>query len=133
MKKQDQAQRHYAKQLTQLSLDSDGRVSPERVSALLETLKQKSPPKLARILKLFAYYLSKEVKRGELKIEYAGSLGNSTTAELQAAFSKKYGCELTVVAQECSDLIAGLRVHVADDVYDSSVKGRLAALAQATV
>jgi len=43
--------------------------------------------------------------------------------------SKKYGRAITVSTRANPELLAGLRVHVGDDVYESSVSGQLGALA----
>jgi F-type H+-transporting ATPase subunit delta len=45
--------------------------------------------------------------------------------------TKKYARQITSVARRDDALLAGLRVRVGDDVYESSVAGQLATLAAA--
>ena len=44
--------------------------------------------------------------------------------------SKRYNRAVAPVARRNDALLAGLRVRVGDDVYESSVAGQLASLAQ---
>jgi F-type H+-transporting ATPase subunit delta len=45
--------------------------------------------------------------------------------------TRKYGRTVTASARANPALLAGMRVHVGDDIYESSVEGQLAALASA--
>jgi F-type H+-transporting ATPase subunit delta len=45
--------------------------------------------------------------------------------------SKKYGRPVAASGRPNASLLAGLRVRVGDDVYESSVAGQLSALASA--
>jgi F-type H+-transporting ATPase subunit delta len=49
-------------------------------------------------------------------------------AAIAAAMTKKYRRPITATARAHPALLAGLRVRVGDDVYESSVSGQLAAL-----
>jgi F-type H+-transporting ATPase subunit delta len=121
----------YAKKLVQIALQ-DGQVSSEKVSAILETLKTRPQRELTALLKSFHYYLRREMRNSHIRIEYAGQIRESTAKALQKSFSKKYNRPLTVVTEEAPKLIAGIRVAVADDVYNATVANRLAALRLAT-
>ena len=48
---------------------------------------------------------------------------------VQANLARKYGPGLTVSFNQNTDLIGGLRVQVGSDVYDGSIRARLAELA----
>jgi F-type H+-transporting ATPase subunit delta len=50
---------------------------------------------------------------------------------IAAAMTKKYSRSVTAVARKNDKLLAGLRVRVGDDVYESSVAGQLSTLAAA--
>ncbi|MDB6094418.1 MAG: hypothetical protein JWM32_1980, partial [Verrucomicrobia bacterium] len=54
-----------------------------------------------------------------------------TLAAVATAMTKKYSRTITASAKPNPALIAGLRVQVGDDVYESSVAGQLATLAAA--
>jgi F-type H+-transporting ATPase subunit delta len=45
--------------------------------------------------------------------------------------TKKYGRPVTATAKPNPALLAGLRVHIGDDIYESSVAGQLATLSAA--
>ncbi len=50
-------------------------------------------------------------------------------AAIAAAMTRRYGRAVTATARPNAGLLAGLRVHVGDDIYESSIAGQLAALA----
>ena len=52
-------------------------------------------------------------------------------SDIAASMTRKYGRKVTSLARRNDDLLAGLRVRVGDDVYESSVAGQLATLAAA--
>lgn len=120
----DKAIREYAKKLALISLEN-GHISNERVSAVLETLRQSPPRKISTVLKYYAFYIRREMKKSQMQVEYAGELNASSVESLKTHFSKTYNRPLSVLTQENKKLIAGLRIHIGDDVYDSSVAGRL--------
>ena len=55
----------------------------------------------------------------------------ATLATIAAAMTRKYRRPISAVAQPNPSLLAGLRVRVGDDTYESSVAGQLAQLAAA--
>ena len=50
-------------------------------------------------------------------------------ADLQAGLARVYGPGLNTAFTHSPELIGGMRIQVGSDVYDGSVRGRLAALA----
>ena len=52
-------------------------------------------------------------------------------ASIAAAMTRKYRRPVSAVAKANGSLLAGLRVRVGDDTYESSVAGQLASLASA--
>ena len=127
----DKAQKEYAKKLVQIAL-VNGQVSDEKVDAILQALKANPPRKLATLLKCFLTYLRREIRNSQIRIEYAGQLNQATVDSLKKSLSKKYHRPLTVITEENTKLIAGLRLSISDDVYDSTVANRLTALRKAT-
>ena len=125
------SQRKFAKRLVTICT-KDGQVDDERVAAALSVLKTKPVRELVPLLKYFQFYLARELRHSQIRIEHAGKLRQSTLEKLQKNLSQKYQRQLTVTASENPKLIAGLRVAVGDDVYDSTVTGRLAALRNAS-
>ena len=52
-------------------------------------------------------------------------------AAIAAAMTKKYGRTVKATSKPSAALLAGMRVHVGDDIYESSVAGQLGSLAGA--
>ena len=65
----------YAKKLVSLSLDEAGRISDERVNAILQVLKEKPPRHLKLILKIYLYYIKQEIRRSEAVLDPPMHLG----------------------------------------------------------
>ena len=62
------------------------------------------------------------------RVESAVSLTPDFQANVQASLVRAYGPELSTSFAENPTLIGGLRIRVASDLYDGSVKAGLAAL-----
>jgi F-type H+-transporting ATPase subunit delta len=62
------------------------------------------------------------------KVESAVPLSPELQATVRASLDRIYGSGLTTSYAESPMLIGGMRIRVGSDVYDGSVKARLAAL-----
>jgi F-type H+-transporting ATPase subunit delta len=62
-------------------------------------------------------------------VESAEPLASNLREQIQADLSRTYGTKLDASFQENPALIGGMRIKVGSDVYDGSVRARLAALA----
>jgi F-type H+-transporting ATPase subunit delta len=120
----------FARQLFKLSV-VDGAVSAERVSGVLQYIEKHRPANPVIVLKAYARFIAAELAKGEAIVEHAGAINAATLAAIAAAMTKKYGRPVTASAKPNAALLAGLRVHVGDDVYESSVAAQLATLAAA--
>ena len=118
----------FARQLLDLSLE-DGAVSAERVNGVLAYLEKHPPAYPMAVLKAYHRYISIEVAKSEARVEHAGDLGGSVLSAIAGAMSQKYSRPVTASATRNDALLAGLRVRIADDIYDTSVSGKLDALA----
>jgi F-type H+-transporting ATPase subunit delta len=58
-------------------------------------------------------------------------LSDSVLSTIAAALTQKYGHKVSATSRPNPALIAGIKVSIADDVYESSVAGQLSALASA--
>ena len=125
----DRTTKEFARKLASLSLDETGQVSEERVGAILELLRAKSPRNLKQLLKNYLRYIAGEIRKGQAVVEYAGEVGSAETREIERSLSRRYGRTITSVLRENPELIAGVRVSVADDIFDSTVAGHLERLA----
>jgi F-type H+-transporting ATPase subunit delta len=120
----------FARQLFKLSL-VDGTVSAERVAGVLEYIETHRPPSPLVILRAYQRMVATELAKGHAVVEHAGPVGEATLAAIAAAMTRKYGRPVTASAKPNPALLAGLRVHVGDDIYESSVSAQLDALATA--
>jgi F-type H+-transporting ATPase subunit delta len=119
-----------ARQLFKLSL-ADGTVSAERVEGVLAWVEKSRPANPLLVLKAYQRLVGVELGRSQVRVEHAGAVSEAVLQSITSALAKKYGRPLTVSAQPNPALLAGLRVRVGDDIYESSVAGQLAALAAA--
>ena len=120
----------FARQLLELSL-ADGAVSPERVAGVLAYLERTRPANVLAVLRAYHRLVAAAVARGQAVVEHAGSINDRALADIAAAMSRRYNRPITGAARRNDALLAGLRVRVGDDVYESSVAGQLAQLAAA--
>jgi F-type H+-transporting ATPase subunit delta len=118
----------FARQLFSMSI-VDGVVSADRVAGVLEYVEKHGTANPVMVLKAYHRLIATEVAKGQAIVEHAGAVNDAMLSAIAAAMSKKYGRAVAATAKPNAGLIAGLRVHVGDDVYESSVAGQLAALA----
>lgn len=126
---QKQAQQT-ARQLFRLSF-AEGALSAERVGGVLQYIEKHCTHPHA-VLTAYHRLVAAEVARGEALIEHAGPIAAATVTSIVAAMTARYGRKIEPVARPNPALLAGLRIRVGDDVYESSVAGHLAALAAST-
>jgi len=119
-----------ARQLFQLSI-VNGEVSTEQVAGVLEYVEKHRPAHSLALLKVYQRLVTAEIARGQAVVEHAGFINQALLAGIAAAMTAKYQRKVTSVARRNDALLAGLRVRVGDDVYESSVAGQLAQLARA--
>ena len=126
MRKEDKI-RNFARKLLALSVE-DGRVSPERVEAILEHLRNEPMHRAKPILKHFMRYINREMKKTNAVVEYSGSIDKGVLKKLTTQLSDYYNINVEIETEENPALLAGLKVHIGDDVWDDTVSGHLATL-----
>ena len=109
----------------------EGALSADRVAGVLEYIEKHRPANPLAVLKAYQRLVAAEFARSRAIVEHAGSVSETTLATIAAAMTKKYARPVTATAQPNAALLAGLRVRVGDDTYESSVAGQLATLAAA--
>jgi len=119
-----------ARQFFKLSV-TDGELSTDRVAGVLQYIEKHRPAHTMAVLKAYRRLIATEVARGQAIVEHAGPIDGSVLAQIGAAMTKKYSRRVVPLAQRNDALLAGLRIRVGDDVYESSVAGQLGALAAA--
>jgi F-type H+-transporting ATPase subunit delta len=119
-----------ARQFFKLSV-VDGKLSGDRVAGVLEYIEKHRPAHTVAVLKAYQRLVAAEVARGQAVVEHAGSVSDATLAAIAASMTKKYSRSVSAVARKNDALLAGLRIRVGDDTYESSLASQLAALAAA--
>jgi len=127
---QKQAQQ-LARQLFRLSV-VNGELSAERVGGVLQYIEKHSPRHQHAVLNAYHRLVAAEVARGQALVEHAGPVNAQTVSDIAAKMSTRYGRKITAVTKRNDALLAGVRVRIGDDVYESSVADRLQSLATAT-
>ena len=128
----DKRTAQFARQLLKLSLGADGRPASDRVAAVLAYIDKHNPPRALDLLRAYHRYLAAEIARGQAHIEHAGPISDALVAQIAATMTNRYARPITPATKPTPALLAGLRIKVGDDVYDSSISGALAQLAAAT-
>ncbi|MBI3887241.1 MAG: F0F1 ATP synthase subunit delta [Opitutae bacterium] len=126
----DKKTRLLAKQLFKLSL-VNGEVSAAQVAGVLGYLEKVQPRQPLTLLKLYHCAIAAELAKSRALVEHAGPMADSALQLIARAMTQKYRRPVTASAQRNDALLAGLRVRVGSDVYESSVAGQLAALSAA--
>jgi F-type H+-transporting ATPase subunit delta len=119
-----------ARQLFKLSL-VDGTVSPDRVGGVLAYVDKHKLANPVMVLRAYRRLVVTELAKGHAIVEHAGAIQEATLAAIAAAMTAKYRRPVTASAKANPTLLAGLRVKVGDDIYESSISGQLAALSAA--
>ena len=119
--------RREAKQLFS-SCKVNGLVDENRVRQAVSAVIAQKPRGFVQILSHFQRLLKLDIDRRLARVESAVPASASLKAEVTANLAKRYGAGLAVSFVTNPELIGGLRVKVGSDVFDGSVRGRLAAL-----
>lgn len=114
----------YAKSLLNLCV-VEGELSDERVAAVLQVMERNPPRHYGAVLKALLHLVEREVANRTAIVEHAGALSESTIQKLRDTLAAKYDRSIDVQSRENPALIAGLRVRIGCDVYDSSIAGSL--------
>lgn len=118
-----------ARQFFKLSF-ANGAISAAQVGGVLEYIEKHRPAHSMAVLKAYQRLIAAEVARGQAVVEHAGPIESTALNEIASALAKKYGRPVTAVEKRNDALLAGVRVRIGDDLYESSVAGQLATLAE---
>lgn len=104
---------------------TDGLVDPEKVAAVLSTLKAQPEQGLLRILVLYRDAVAREIRRSTARITHAGALSDASQHALLRALETRVGRKLQLEVHEDPGLIAGFKVTVGDTVIEQSIRSML--------
>src|SRR5512141_860563 len=109
-----------AKRLFKLSF-VNGRLSAEQVAGVLGYIEKSAPRHPLALLKLYHRAIATEVAKSRALVEHAGPISDATLQQIETAMTRKYSRPVTASARPDPKLLAGLRVRVGSDLYESTV------------
>ena len=125
--KLDKDSRKLTKQLFKSSF-TGGRLDEKKVAAAARIVATTKPRNFLGILKEYQHLVRLEVAKHHAVVESAAPLDKKTGDQLLANLQAKYGKDLTTEFKVSPELLGGLRIKIGSDVFDSSVRERLARL-----
>ena len=128
MKATKQARRQ-ATQLFRLCL-VNGLLDENRARQVVQQIIAAKPRGYLGTLAHFQRLVRLDSARHTARVESALTLPPDVQASVQRGLTRTYGPGLSTSFADNPSLIGGMRIQVGSDVYDGSVRGRLAALEQ---
>lgn len=119
--------RKLSKQLFQASF-SEKRLDGGRVKIIADQIIASKPRNFIGLLKEYQRLIRLEVEKHHARIESAAPLDRNAAAELEKTLRAKYGSDLSTEFKVVPELIGGVRIKIGSDVWDSSIRNRLARL-----
>lgn len=126
MKVSKQARRD-AKQLFRQCL-VDGLLDESRARQVVQQVITRKPRGYVAILSHFQRLVKLDIARRTARVESATVLTENLRAGVQSNLARRYGSGLNVSFDQNPALVGGLRVQVGSDVYDGTIRARLATL-----
>jgi F-type H+-transporting ATPase subunit delta len=118
-----------ARRLFRLAL-VDGRLDESRVRRIARRLAASKRRGALSLLACFQRLVRLDRDRHAAVVESATALPVALRQDVEAGLARAYGQGVDASFQENPALIGGMRIKVGSDVYDGSVRARLAALAE---
>jgi F-type H+-transporting ATPase subunit delta len=119
--------RKSSRQLLKLSF-TDGKLDEGKVNQVVQTVLTEKPRHYGELLKDYQRLVRLEVEKRHAVVESATELNSNLSNLLITKLKARYGDDLTIEFKTNPTLLGGLRVLVADDVWDGSVRNRLRTL-----
>lgn len=119
-----------ARQLLKLTM-VDGKVDGDKAKAIIKKVSEAKPRGYLGIIDAYGNLLRLELAKRHAVVESAVELESATQARVTADLKSKYGDDLTFEFAVNPELVGGMRVKVGSDVWDGSIKARIARLAEA--
>ena len=119
--------RRAARELFQLC-STGGELDQGRVRMVAGRLASSSRRGAIQALTAFQRLVRLDRARHTARVESAAPLGEPERATILAELARRYGPTLETAFAENPDLIGGVRITVGSDVFDGSIRARLAAI-----
>ncbi|MBT6661164.1 MAG: H(+)-transporting ATPase [Verrucomicrobia bacterium] len=121
--------RRLAKQLFK-SCQIDDQLKADRVRKAVSLLIEQKPRGYFGILQNLQRLVKLDEASRSARVESAVALGQAQQQDVRNSLKRLKGGDVTVAFATNPGLIGGMRVKIGDDVYDGSVKTRLASLSE---
>ena len=125
--KAKKAIRRTARQLFRLCL-VDGVLDDSRARQVAQAVAASSRRGALAILSDFRRLVKLDRDRHTALVQSAVALDGDLRVEVTVNLKNLYGANLDTLFEQDAQLIGGMRIRVGSDVYDNSVKARLAAI-----
>ena len=119
--------RKTSRQLLKLSF-TDGKLDEGKVNQVVQSVLTEKPRHYGEVLKDYQRLVRLEVAKRHAVVESATQLNSNLSNLLITKLKSRYGDDLTIEFKTNPTLLGGLRVKLADDVWDGSVHNRLRTL-----
>jgi F-type H+-transporting ATPase subunit delta len=106
----------------------DGALDPGRVRLVAQRLAASNRRGALTILAGFQRLVRLDTDRHTAVVESATPLEDTIRSQVRADVARRYGPRIETSFVENAALIGGMRIKVGSDVYDGSVRARLASL-----
>ena len=116
--------RKTSRQLLKLSF-TDGKLDEGKVNQVVQSVLTEKPRHYGEVLKDYQRLVRLEVAKRHAVVESATQLNSNLSNLLTTKLKSRYGDDLTIEFKTNPTLLGGLRVKLADDVWDGSVRNRL--------
>jgi F-type H+-transporting ATPase subunit delta len=116
--------RKTSRQLLKLSF-TDGKLDEGKVNQVVQSVLTEKPRHYGEVLKDYQRLVRLEVAKRHAVVESATQLNSNLSNLLITKLKSRYGDDLTIEFKTNPTLLGGLRVKLADDVWDGSVRNRL--------
>ena len=110
------------------SCQVNGVLDENRARQAVQQVLAAKPRRYLAILAHFQRLVKLDQARRAATVESVAPLGPELQQRIQASLGRQYGAGVQVSFTQNPALLGGLRIRVGSDVYDGSVKARLAAL-----
>lgn len=127
--KRDKKITRFVKKLVELSKDENGAVTEAKVGEVLAGLREVELRSPLATLKTYLGYVSREIALQTAIVSAPADLSAAVLKKLETKFSTVYRRPVSAQTLHDPSLIAGVRIRIGDDVYDSSIAGQLQRLA----
>lgn len=120
--------RRKARELFDAALDASGRPDAAKALRIADLLVKTAPRHALQILKEFTRLVRLESAKHHAVIESAVPVDGAARDAIVQSLRSRDGGEVTVETRVDPSLIGGARIRLGSEVWDASVKSRLAAL-----